>query len=228
MRRRPRQKKGVATMLQLIHNHKEYFMGLLFMVILVILCHAGFRGLVAHGASVNESLKAELAEKQAAYEEAVSDVAYKQASYEASLVRDDYDRVTADNTLMDNFFRDVMTWGSYEGYNAARSAAMSTYKVPEDSVFMKSFMPEQVEAGPTSDGSMYNQIDLYKLNVRYESMESHVTAIDPVTDVYTYFTVVTWSTLDKYGNEGMSHAAFTYQIDKEGNISDLDGYTLVR
>lgn len=215
-------------MLQLIRNYKEYFIGLLLMVVLVVLCHAGFRGLVAHGSSVNELLKAELAGKQVAYEEAVSDVAYRQASYEASLVRDDYDRIAADNTLMGNFFSDVMTWASYEGYSAARSAAMSTYDIPEDSVFMKSFMPEQVEAGPTSDGSMYNQIDLYKLNVRYEFMESHVTAIDPVTEAYTYFAVVTWSTLDKYGNEGMSHAAFTYRIDKEGNISDLDGYTLVR
>ena len=64
------------------------------------------------------------------------------------------------------------------------------------------------------------------LNMTYVDKQSHVTSIED--DVYSYFTEVTVQSTIKGADKEAStgHIVVTYSIDKAGNISHLNGFTI--
>ena len=135
----------------------------------------------------------------------------------------DFERVEKDNKTAESFLKVIMTWKDYEEYEKIRQKMINDYKLPEDGSFMQVFLPEVLNK-TSKDGKNYNEIDNKGLNVTYEDMESYVTRI--AGDTYSYFTIVEWSTVDKKGNEAGSRAIFAYDIDNNGGIASLEGYTI--
>lgn len=136
----------------------------------------------------------------------------------------DRTRVQNDNRNAEIFFRKIMNWDDYESYCEARDYCINEYGISEDSRFLEMFLPKVIETPPTADGSVYNRIDFEGLNVSFEEMHASVVSVSD--EAYSYLTRVVWSTRDKYGNEGMSTAVFTYEVSADNNLQNLDGYTL--
>lgn len=132
-------------------------------------------------------------------------------------------RVDSDKLIAEEFLEKIMTWDSYEEYQSLREWCMNTYGVEEDSKFLQIFMPEVVIA-TANDGSTYNRIDTSGLNVQYEGMDTYVTRI--TANNYSYFSFVTWSSHDSFGNEAATTAIFTYDINGNGELSNIDAYTI--
>lgn len=130
------------------------------------------------------------------------------------------DRVSSDNKLAQDFLSKCLTWNSGAEYDAMRAELFSTYGLDENSTFAKTFLPVNVK---TEDGQ-YNYIDTHGANSKFESMTSYVSRIS--TNAYSYFTYVTWSTADNNGNEAQSTCIFTYDVDANGNLQNLNGYTV--
>lgn len=135
----------------------------------------------------------------------------------------DFSKVEKDNKTAETFLKSIMTWSSYEEYEAIRQKMINDYDLPKDGSFMTVFLPE-ITNKTSKDGKNYNKINNNGLNVTYESMDSYVTKI--TSDTYSYFAVVTWSSSDNDGNEASSKAVFTYNIDGNNGIAELEGYTI--
>lgn len=131
----------------------------------------------------------------------------------------DAERVKKDDEIAEEFLSYVMSWDSYEEYSAIRNDCMKKYNLTENSNFMTIFLPEVVTV-TSNDGTVYNRIDTFGLNVKYEEMTSYVTEIN--ADTYSYFTMVDWSSSDDDGNEAYAISIFTYSIDSNGRIFDID------
>lgn len=133
-------------------------------------------------------------------------------------------RKASDDEAASAFFDLCLTWDSYETYTAARETAVSEYSIPEDSRFLTLFFPDVVVAGPTADGTTYNRIDMYDLNMSYEGMASYVSAVDG--DIYSYIAFVDTASRDQYGNEALNRVMFLYDIDASGRFFNVDAYTM--
>ena len=129
-------------------------------------------------------------------------------------------RVTKDDKIAETFISSVLTWSDGATYDSMRLNAMDKYGLKDTDSFMKVFLPVNVK---TADGK-YNYIDTHHRNCKYESMSSYVSGIG--SDVYSYFTFVTWSASDMGGNEAKSSCIFTYDINSNGDISNLNAYTM--
>lgn len=135
----------------------------------------------------------------------------------------DFKRVEEDDKKAETFLSTIMTWDNYKDYENIRKKMINDYQIPEDSSFMQVFLPK-IPNKKNKDGKNYNKIDNNGLNITYDSMKSYVTKITEST--YSYFSVVKWSTADSDGNEAESSAVFSYDIDANGGISNLEGYTI--
>ena len=132
----------------------------------------------------------------------------------------DMARVDKDSEIAETFMKKVLTWADGATYDGIRSSIMSEYNLAEDSRFMKEFLPINVK---TEDGK-FNYIDTHHYNCRYESMNTYVVSVSPNT--YRYFSFVTWSTSDMVGNEAQKECIFTYDVNVDGVLSNLDAYVL--
>ena len=135
----------------------------------------------------------------------------------------DFSKVDEHNEIAEKLLRTVMTWDSYEEYQAIRKKMIDDYKLSKDGTFMTVFLPK-IPNRKAKNGKNYNKIDNNGLNVYYEDMQSYVTKISE--KAYSYFTIVEWSSSDDAGNEGKSESVFTYDVDMDGGISNLEGYTI--
>lgn len=141
-------------------------------------------------------------------------------------------RVKLDDKSAESFFRTIMTWDTYEEYNENRKLVMEK-GVEEDSNFLTMFFPE-IKIVTDEDGNEYNDIDNGdgKLNMAFGSLSSRVINIDG--DVYSYFAEMTvtsgasykTTSGDKQSIAGTGKCVVTYDIDADGNISNIEGYTL--
>lgn len=141
-------------------------------------------------------------------------------------------RVKTDNMNAEAFFKTLMTWNTYEEYNENRQEAVKR-GVAEDSYFLETFFPE-VRVVKDADGNEYNTIDNndQQLNMSLGSLTTRVTKIDG--DVYSYFGEMILTTDTSYersdGSEhdivGTGKCIVTYDVDADGNITNLDGYVL--
>ena len=135
----------------------------------------------------------------------------------------DFSKVDEHDEIAEELLRTVMTWDSYEEYQAIRKKMIDDYKLSKDDTFMTVFLPK-IPNKKAKNGKNYNKIDNNGLNVYFEDMKSYVTKISE--KAYSYFTIVEWSSSDEAGNEGKSEAVFTYDVDMDGGISNLEGYTI--
>lgn len=127
-------------------------------------------------------------------------------------------RVESDNIIAEDFVKRVLTWPDGATYDAIRDSVIIEYQLSENSRFIKEFLPVNVK---TEDG-LLNYIDTHHYNCRYESMTTYVSSIG--TDVYSYVSFVTWSTADMGGNESTNTCVFTYDVNADGVLSNLDAY----
>lgn len=127
-------------------------------------------------------------------------------------------KVDSDNKVVEAFMDYVLTWDDGASYDAMRNDLLQSHGPVSNDNFFEIFLPENV-----SD-SLYNYIDVFNLNSRFESLESYVTQITPNT--YSYFSFVEFSSRDKNGTEGTSRVICTYDVDSDNNILNLDAYTI--
>lgn len=131
-------------------------------------------------------------------------------------------RVDKDNDIAKTFIESVMTWDSYDQYVRIRRECMEKYGLDENSEFMKAFLPPVTNS--VLDGKNYNQIDTVGLNVQFEDMDTYVT--DITGDIYFYFAFVTWSSHDTNGAEAETTSIFTYKINSDGMLLNVDASTI--
>lgn len=213
-------------MIEIIRKHSDKFLAILLMVCFYVILNASANAVVASQEKRLDAANAAYAVKAHEREQALSDIKKKSKAYAAQVAGMDFDRAEADEANAEALFQTMFNWGDYGSYQEARETLITKYGIPENSDIMTTFFPDAVETEPTKDGSTYNEIDLYQINCSYEKMEPHMTG--EAGGVNSYFTIVTWSTFDKYGNEGMAKAAVTYDIDADGNFSNVAAYTLAR
>lgn len=130
-------------------------------------------------------------------------------------------RVATDDEIAEAFLQKVLTWDNGTAYDQMRAELFEKYGLDENSSFTQVFLPVNVK---TPDGK-YNYIDTHKRNSKYESMVSHVSKIN--TDCYSYFTDVTWSSSDLNGNEATATCIFLYDVTVDGDIKNLEAYTVL-
>lgn len=136
----------------------------------------------------------------------------------------DAERVARDKDAAESLIGRVLTWDSFSSYSSMRESVKDELKLDEGSRFLDVFLPEVHETLPTADGTVYNYIDLHGVNARYTGMRQHLCSTDG--NFYSYMAFVEWASRDANGNEAYSDAVFLYSTDSDGNILDLDAYTL--
>lgn len=148
---------------------------------------------------------------------------------EQKLVKDttglDTDRVNHDNEIASDFLSMIFTWHSADEYDNNRLSMINDYGIAEDSSMLSVLFPADTKVVQV-DGSILSYIDTHNINAQFEEMDTYVSGINLGT--YSYFTFVTWSSSGETGSEGMSTAVITYDINSDGNISNIAGYTIAR
>lgn len=148
---------------------------------------------------------------------------------EQKLVKDttglDTDRVNHDNEIALDFLSMIFTWHSADEYDSNRLSMINDYGIAEDSSMLSVLFPADTKVVQV-DGSILSYIDTHNINAQFEEMDTYVSGINLGT--YSYFTFVTWSSSGETGSEGMSTAVVTYDIDSDGNMSNIAGYTIAR
>lgn len=199
---------------------KWVLLGILTSILVIVLCVFGYtRSVQSQKLSV---LKNEYYDLKNKTELLQSQVKANETKLVKSATGLDAKRVAKDDDVARVFLKKVLTWSDGATYNNMRSAIQSLYNLEETSDFMTVFLPVNVT---TPDGK-YNYIDTHHSNCKYESMTSYVTAIG--LDYYSYFAFVSWSTKDGAGNESKSTCIFTYDVNVDGELSNLHAYTLIK
>lgn len=139
----------------------------------------------------------------------------------------DIKRVKTDDGILEAFLKKCFTWSSAEEYRAIREELESSDMLSGDSTFLDVLFPELTDDITVDGESVTNAIDdsIYgQLNLKYDSLQSHVTAIDGTN--YSYFTEVTVTSSVKDGISKTGMVIVTYTVDKDGNLSNLNAYTV--
>lgn len=140
----------------------------------------------------------------------------------------DTSRVANDNKIADDFFRTIFAWKGGKQYEEARQYCIEK-GIPEDSPFLTEFFaPIKVDDKSDPLDRNGNPLSMYYGKTDYRK----VTGVKD--DVYSYFAVVTVTTDGSYKTqdgqekkiEGSGRVVMTYDIDADGVISNLDGYTI--
>lgn len=142
----------------------------------------------------------------------------------ARIIGLDMNRVRTDDGLVEAFFKKIFTWSSGETYNVIRKELLERNDVHSN--FLTSIFPELKEE-QTVDGTITNAIDgsVYgTLNMEFDTMNSYVIGIDD--DVYSYFTEVSVISRVDDGTFRNGSIVVLYRVDKDGNITNLNGYVV--
>ncbi len=132
-------------------------------------------------------------------------------------------RVAKDDGRIKDLMETAFDWDSYSEYMEARKKLQEDYGIAPDSSFMTVFMPalQQYEV----DGKTTDIIKEDGLNLEYEGMTSRVMSIDSA-DNYRYFSIVTIKSHDKKNGEATGNVLLMYTVSPDGNISNVQAYTL--
>ena len=133
----------------------------------------------------------------------------------------DLDRKAFDDRTAEDFLKFVFTWNSLSDYNRIRDSLEDDYNMDPAGDFMSKLMPSLSQYDST--GLRYGTA-ASGFNMTYESMESYVINIS--TSSYSYFTLVTVSSISQTGHEGVGLMALTYDVDVDHNISNIRGYVV--
>lgn len=136
----------------------------------------------------------------------------------------DFARLSDDDKAVRDIIESATTWDDAESYNKARQQLIEQHGVDANSGLLTRYMPlvEDFAGGP--GGSMINQIDASGANMTYDSMTSYVIKIDG--NVYSYFTVVKTTGSNSKGKTASGTSIFTYDVDSDGNVKNIDAYTI--
>lgn len=140
----------------------------------------------------------------------------------------DTKRVKTDDGIIESkVLKKYFTWKSGADYEALKKDFDENF-ANNDGNFGTIILPD-LKSEQDEDGNETNAIDNGEfgvLNMTYVDKQSHVTSIED--DVYSYFTEVTvQSTIKGADKEAFTgHIVVTYSIDKAGNISHLNGFTI--
>lgn len=140
----------------------------------------------------------------------------------------DTKRVKTDDGIIESkVLKKYFTWKSGADYEALKKDFDENF-ANDDGNFGTIILPD-LKSEQDDDGNETNAIDNGEfgvLNMTYVDKQSHVTSIED--DVYSYFTEVTVQSTIKGADKEAStgHIVVTYSIDKAGNISHLNGFTI--
>lgn len=140
----------------------------------------------------------------------------------------DTKRVKTDDGIIESkVLKKYFTWKSGADYGALKKDFDENF-ANDDGNFGTIILPD-LKSEQDEDGNETNAIDNGEfgvLNMTYVDKQSHVTSIED--DVYSYFTEVTVQSTIKGADKEAStgHIVVTYSIDKAGNISHLNGFTI--
>lgn len=140
----------------------------------------------------------------------------------------DTKRVKTDDGIIESkVLKKYFTWKSGADYEALKKDFDENF-ANNDGNFGTIILPD-LKSEQDEDGNEMNAIDNGEfgvLNMTYVDKQSHVTSIED--DVYSYFTEVTVQSTIKGADKEAStgHIVVTYSIDKAGNISHLNGFTI--
>lgn len=140
----------------------------------------------------------------------------------------DTKRVKTDDGIIESkVLKKYFTWKSGADYEALKKDFDENF-ANDDGNFGTIILPD-LKSEQDADGNETNAIDNGEfgvLNMTYVDKQSHVTSIED--DVYSYFTEVTVQSTIKGADKEAStgHIVVTYSIDKAGNISHLNGFTI--
>lgn len=133
----------------------------------------------------------------------------------------DLNRQKQDDEKAAGIFKSIFTWDSYKTYNDVKAKMINEYQMNESVV--KRLMPEVFEITSESDKKI-NEIDANKLNMNYVKLQSYVVKISG-TD-YSYITEVTVESSDRAGNKASGKVLMTYDVAMNGQVSNINGFTL--
>ena len=140
----------------------------------------------------------------------------------------DTKRVKIDDGIIESkVLKKYFTWKSGADYEVLKKDFDENF-ANNDGNFGTIILPD-LKSEQDEDGNETNAIDNGEfgvLNMTYVDKQSHVTSIED--DVYSYFTEVTVQSTIKGADKEAStgHIVVTYSIDKAGNISHLNGFTI--
>lgn len=137
----------------------------------------------------------------------------------------DIRRVDKDNGVAESFFKETLAWSNLDEYNAKRKLLMDTYGMDSQDAFLSVFMPD-VSTVKDKDGNEYQRENVNVVTVLFSDLSSRVVKLSD--DVYTYFTEVSLHVEDvnREGSSGTALCIFQYDVDGDGNLSNLSGYTV--
>lgn len=152
----------------------------------------------------------------------------------------DTSRQKTDDGIAEKFFENCLDWDDSKSYDEKREwvseQEKATPSIEVEDSFLTVFFPAVTET-EDDNGKQVNIIDKEGLNVSFDSssFESHVVDIDTKGDVYSYLAEFNVTTTSRYEDaEGTSHSAdgnakiaATYSIDSDGNMKDVNAYTIV-
>lgn len=140
----------------------------------------------------------------------------------------DTKRVKTDDGIIESkVLKKYFTWKSGADYEALKKDFDENF-ANDDGNFGTIILPD-LKSEQDEDGNETNAIDNGEfgvLNMTYVDKQSYVTSIED--DVYSYFTEVTVQSTIKGADKEAStgHIVVTYSINKAGNISHLNGFTI--
>lgn len=199
-----------------------------------ILCVVLLGGLACSGVYVGgllnqkAKLESQLAEQQTQTTQAKASASSTNQKMISEVTGLDTARVASDNKVADDFFRTIFAWKGGEQYEEARQYCIEK-GISEDSPFLTEFFAPinlHEDYDPLDKGG--SPLSMYFGKTDYRK----VTSIKD--DVYSYFAVVTVTSDATYKTqngeekkvEGSGRVVLTYDMDKDGNIKNLDGYTI--
>lgn len=136
----------------------------------------------------------------------------------------DFSRVNSDYNLAEKFLKECLTWSNESEYRLVRENIL--YKYGTDVTggeFMNLFMPE-IPVIKDADGNVYEEFGEIA-NLEYVSMDQHVVDVSSSGD-YSYFSEVVIASTDASGHRGQGRCVVLYTTDRDGNLHNIDAYTV--
>lgn len=129
----------------------------------------------------------------------------------------DMERKIRDDGIAEKFMSRVLTFTGYAEYQDMRKSVMADYGLTTQDQFVKSFL----QSGQSAYGENADS-----LSSQYSDMTSMCYRVDEDTGMYYYFTKVNCIASGAYGGNGTVTSVFMYTVDADGNLANLQAYTL--
>lgn len=172
-----------------------------------------------------EKLALQLNALEAQLEEVKADNSDASTQVVTAVTGADYERMERDGKIIESFLDEALTWSSSAEYELTRQSILKEYNLDEESSFFKIFMPPDLRI-TQKDGTVVSYIDTHGSNCMFESVQSMYRGA--VGTTYRYFGIVEWSAADSIGQEAVSEAIILYEVDSDGGLHNLEGYSIAQ